>query len=65
MRLEDYRIKEKLSYLELSKLLKLSEQKTYRICVEKHCVKLADAHKIQRATHGAVDMVDLLPEDCT
>lgn len=65
MRLEDFRILKEFSYQELSQLLGLSEQKTYRICIDKKCVKLADAHKIQRATRGMVDMVDLLPEDCT
>ncbi len=64
MRLEEYKQSQGFTYEKLVSLIGVPRSTLHRICdrnYEGYCVKLVDAHKIMRATHGAVALEDLLP----
>lgn len=64
MTLEEYRIFSNLSYIDLSRNLGFTPNKTYRICKNEECIKLRDAQQIVTITKGQIEFVDLLPEAC-
>lgn len=61
MRLEDWRTEQRLSYENLARALNFTTSKTYRICKGiDHCIRLHEAHKINKLTSGSVSYADLL-----
>jgi len=65
MTLEEYRTKYLLTYEKLADKLGFSVNKTFRICKDQECIKLMDAHRVEKRTRGEVTIYDLAPEDCT
>jgi hypothetical protein len=60
MTLNEFRLKNNLSYENLGRILNFTTNKTYRLCLCPGKIKLLDASKIIQLTKGEVSMQDLL-----
>jgi hypothetical protein len=60
MTLNEFRLKNNLSYENLGRVLNFTTNKAYRLCLNPGKIKLLDASKIIQQTKGEVSMQDLL-----